>query len=149
MPLKAQSTFWTTWTFLRRRIFSRNLCWRHYIHFSSWAYDLTHRSQWRIQGRGQGGPPPPYFSTKMRPEGPNTIFWGTGPPPLSEGLDDRPPPTYLKVWIRHWKSWPKIKFKSWQTWLTWAICAIWSSLQAVLKKTSAIENCEIAKWQKI
>ena len=39
-----------------------------------------------------------------------------------------PPPTYVKVWIRHWKPWPKIKFKSWQTWLTWAICAIWSSL---------------------
>ena len=64
-------------------------------------------------GEGPGGPAPPYFSTKMRPEGPNKIFWGTGPPPLSEGLDDRPPhpPSYLKIWIRHWKSWPKIKFK--------------------------------------
>ena len=26
----------------------------------------------------------------------------TPPPPLSQGLDDRPPPPYLKVWIRHW-----------------------------------------------
>ena len=26
--------------------------------------------------------------------------WSPGPP-LSQGLDDRPPPPYLKVWIRH------------------------------------------------
>ena len=33
---------------------------------------------------------PPYFSTKMRPEGPKKIFLETAPPPpppLSEGLD--------------------------------------------------------------
>ena len=35
--------------------------------------------------------PPPYFSTKMRPEGPKKIFLETAPP-LSQGLDDRPPP---------------------------------------------------------
>ena len=33
-------------------------------------------------------PPPPYFYTKMRPEGQKKL---TGPP-LSQGLDDRPPP---------------------------------------------------------
>ena len=38
---------------------------------------------------------PPYFKTKLRPEGPKK-FWGENapsppPPPLSEGLDDRPP----------------------------------------------------------
>ena len=27
------------------------------------------QGQWRIQGRGPGSPSPPYFSTKMRPEG--------------------------------------------------------------------------------
>ena len=42
---------------------------------------------------------PPYFSTKMRPEGPKKIVLETALP-LSQGLDDRPPP-YLKVWIRH------------------------------------------------
>ena len=35
--------------------------------------------QWWIQGRGPGGPGPPYFSTKMRPEGPKKIYLETGP----------------------------------------------------------------------
>ena len=48
--------------------------------------------QWRIQGRGPGGGAPPYFSTKMRPEGPKKIFLETAPPP---------PPPYLKVRIHH------------------------------------------------
>ena len=54
--------------------------------------------QWRIQGRGPGLPPPP----------PPLIFrpnWGSKAPPpstsLSQGLVDRPP-SFLKVWIRHW-----------------------------------------------
>ena len=42
-------------------------------------------------GARVAGPPPPYFSTKMRPEGPKKIFLETAPP-LSQGLDDRPPP---------------------------------------------------------
>ena len=34
------------------------------------------QGQWRIQGRGPGGPgPPPYFSTKMRPEGRRKKFF--------------------------------------------------------------------------
>ena len=46
-------------------------------------------------GEGPGGPAPPYFSTKMRPEGPKKHLKET--PPLSQALDDPPPPPYLKV----------------------------------------------------
>ena len=50
--------------------------------------------QWGIQGRGLVGPPP-YFLTKLRPEGRKKFFLETGstpPPPLSQGLDDRATP---------------------------------------------------------
>ena len=40
-------------------------------------------------GEGPGGPAPPYFYTKLRPEGPRKNFWD--PPSLSKGLDDRAP----------------------------------------------------------
>ena len=52
---------------------------------------LIHHFQWRIQGRT-----PPYFLTKLRPEGPKKFFLRrptylrvcmTAHPPLSEGLD--------------------------------------------------------------
>ena len=52
-------------------------------------------------GEGPGGPAPPYFYTKLMPEGPKKIFgtpplylrvWMTGPP-LSGGLD---PPLDMK-----------------------------------------------------
>jgi len=46
----------------------------------------------RLNIHARGGPPPPYFPTKMRPEGPKKMFLETGPPPLSRGLDDRPSP---------------------------------------------------------
>ena len=68
-------------------------------------------TQWWIQERGPGAGgagPPPYFSTKLRPEGPpNFCFWDC--PLFSQGLDDRQPPPphplphplpYLKVGIR-------------------------------------------------
>ena len=45
--------------------------------------------QWQIQG-GARGPRSPYFSTKLRPEGPK-FFFLTGQP--------RPPPPYLRVWM--------------------------------------------------
>ena len=50
--------------------------------------------QWRIQGRGPGGPTPAYFQSKLGPEGPKPKknFLETSPPPLSNGLEDRPPP---------------------------------------------------------
>ena len=52
-------------------------------------------------GEGPWGPElPPYFSTKMMPEGPKKTFVETGPP-LSQDLDDRPPLPYLKVRTRH------------------------------------------------
>ena len=60
--------------------------------------------QWRIQGRGPGGPPPPPLFLDQT-EGQKKFFWETRPPPppLSKGLDDRvPSPPYLKVWIWHW-----------------------------------------------
>ena len=51
------------------------------------------------EGPGHPPPPPPYFYSKLRPEGPNEIFfgdwtpipylrvWMTAPPFLTEGLD--------------------------------------------------------------
>ena len=54
---------------------------------------LKFKKQWRIQGRGPGGPlppPPPYFGTKLptklSPEGPKHFFGRPGPS-LSQGLD--------------------------------------------------------------
>ena len=84
---------------------------------------------------GPGGPAPPYFSTKLRPEEPKIFFFGDRPPPpLPKGLDDLLPPSsplisgsgsgidtevspfttgtnrtnrpfYSHRWKRHW-SWP-------------------------------------------
>ena len=52
-------------------------------------------------GEGHGARLLTDFQTKMRPEGPENVFLRLPPPPLSPGLDDRPPSPYLKVWIRH------------------------------------------------
>ena len=47
--------------------------------------------QWRIQGRGPGGPPPPHPISRpnwdLGPKG-RKMFLDTAPPPLSQGLDD-------------------------------------------------------------
>ena len=51
-------------------------------------HDELNINQWRIQGRGPSGLPPPYFSTKMRPEGPKNIF-----------LETAPPHPYLSLWM--------------------------------------------------
>ena len=52
--------------------------------------------QWRIQGRGPGAPTPAYFQSKLGPEGPKPkkhfLETSPPPPPLSNGLEDRPPP---------------------------------------------------------
>ena len=51
-------------------------------------------------GEGTGYPDPPYFWTKLTPEGPKKNFIKTGTPPFSRMLMTGLPP-YLKVWIRH------------------------------------------------
>ena len=49
-----------------------------------------------------------------------------------------------------WKPWPNIKtnIKSSKVERA-AVCAIFSSLQAISKKISAIKNCEITRWEKV
>ena len=53
------------------------------------------RGQWRIQGKGPGGPPLLTFRPKWGPKGRKNFFGAS--PPLSQGLDDAPPPTPL-IW---------------------------------------------------
>ena len=83
---KNQSLFWK-----KSELFFENLS----LFFSKSEYWLQilrchsalefEQNQWRIQGRGRGGPAPLYFS---RPKwGPKKFFW-----------DHPPPPPYLKVW---------------------------------------------------
>ena len=55
--------------------------------------------QWRIQGRGPGGPGLPLFLDQTETRRAEKIFFGDRPPP-SKGLDLDPSP-YLKVWIWH------------------------------------------------
>ena len=50
---------------------------------------------------GSGWPPPSLISGSGWPPPSYLRVWMTAPP-LSQGLDDRPPLPYLKVWIRHW-----------------------------------------------
>ena len=48
--------------------------------------------QWRIQGRGPGGPPPQLFFDQNEARKAEKIFFGNRAPLLSQGLDDRPSP---------------------------------------------------------
>ena len=75
------------------------------ILFNTWVFCSQINSpgftdQWRIQGRALV---PPYFETKLRPEGLKKYFFETTPPPLlSQDPHDRGPPSpHLKIWIRH------------------------------------------------
>ena len=53
---------------------------------------MNNSYQWRIQGRGPGGPAPPLiFSPDLGPKGRKKIFFWRPPPP--------PPPPYLRVWM--------------------------------------------------
>ena len=64
----------------------------------------TIRGQWRIQGKGPGGPPSLLLDQNEArraekfffepPPAPYLRIWMTAPPP--------PPAPYLKVWICHW-----------------------------------------------
>ena len=52
-------------------------------------------------GRSRGGarsPPPPIFRPNWGPKGRENFFCDR-PPPLSQGLDDRPSTPYLGVWM--------------------------------------------------
>ena len=49
---------------------------------------------------GPGGPPPVIFRLNWGPKG-RKSFFGDQASPLFQGLGDCPPPSYLKVWIRH------------------------------------------------
>ena len=67
---------------------------------SSYSYHTfyCHYTQWRIRG---ACPPPPYFSSKMRPKGRKKVCLETSPPPSLRVWMTATPPPYLKVWIRH------------------------------------------------
>ena len=57
------------------------------LHTSEAKMSESRRVQWWVQGRV---PCPPYFWTRLRPEGPNKIFFEIKPsstPPLSESLE--------------------------------------------------------------
>ena len=45
----------------------------------------------------RGGPAAPFFLDQTAAERAEKFWEGDRPPPLSKGLDDRPPPLYLKV----------------------------------------------------
>ena len=47
--------------------------------------------QWRIQGRGPGGPSPPLFLDQNEAQRAEKNLFEAGVPPLSQGLDDAPP----------------------------------------------------------
>ena len=62
-----------------------------------------------ISGGSRGGargtqPPPPSFLDQTEARRAEKKFFWDGPPPFSQGLDGRPPPSspYLKICIRHW-----------------------------------------------
>ena len=69
-------------------------------------YSLNENPNNADQGRGPGGCPPSSVFDQNEARRAQKIFLETAPPPLSQGLDDRPqpPPPYLKVWIRTFRS---------------------------------------------
>ena len=56
------------------------------------------------EGPGEPSPPPPSFLDQTKARRAEKKFFWDGPPPFSQGLDGRPPPSspYLKICIRHW-----------------------------------------------
>ena len=79
--------FWTEWKARSCKILS---------HMESTLKRCSHSRQPLsvvdpAEGPGGGGPGPPYFWTKLRPEEPKKFFFSRPGPPLSQGLDDRLP----------------------------------------------------------
>ena len=64
--------------------------------------------QWRIQGRGPGGPGLPLFLDQTETRRAENIFLGDRPPPLYLRVWMTWTPPYLKVWIRHCYLPPKL-----------------------------------------
>ena len=60
------------------------------------------------RGEGPGGPRPPYFQTKLRPEGSKKFFGDLPPPPPYQRVWMTAPPPYLKVEIWHCYLPPKL-----------------------------------------
>ena len=86
------------------------------VHF---CHKLQCCCQWRIQGRGRGGRPSPYFWTTppplilesgwpslfpppSPPPPPPPFFLGSADPPSFPPPPPPPPLPCLKVWFRHW-----------------------------------------------
>ena len=57
--------------------------------------------QWRIQGRGQGGPSPLFLDQTEARRSEKKTFGDRPSPPYLRLDDQGPPPPYLKFWIRH------------------------------------------------
>ena len=66
---------------------------------------LSNSNDLSVADQGEPGSPPPppvIFGWNWGPEGWKKFFLRSVPPlTLSQGLDDRPLPPYLKVWIHH------------------------------------------------
>ena len=61
---------------------------------------VCHRLQ--HSGRPREATSPPLFFDQTKARGAKKkCFWRLSPPHLSQGLDDLPPPPYLKAWIHH------------------------------------------------
>ena len=54
------------------------------------------------EGYGGSGRPPLFLDQTETRRAEKKVLETAPPPTLSQGLDNRPPPPYLKVWNRHW-----------------------------------------------
>ena len=71
---------------IRINLRSTEICWL------SQQVQKYYRYQWRIQGRAQGARAAPLFLDQNQARRAVKNFFGGRGPPLSRGLDDRPPP---------------------------------------------------------
>ena len=63
------------------------------------------RGQWRIQGKGPGGPPPLLLDENEAGRAEKNFLEAAPPPPpyLRVWMTAPPPAPYLEVWIHHWE----------------------------------------------